>query len=114
MNTLTDSTVGHLAYAAQETFTGPQLRNTMLKAAIEQYAPPNAPTQTLVKLDLVQPRLRGAQRAAQDGDSRAHKALLDFTRIVVESIPDPNQPPDWFGELREALLADGCAVVWKK
>jgi hypothetical protein len=114
MDTLTDSTVGHLAYAAQAIFTAPQLRNTMLKAQIEQYAPRNSPTQTYVKLDLVQPRVRGAQRAAQAGDAQAHKALLEFSRIVFEAIRDPDHPPDWFGELREALLADGYAVVWKE
>ncbi len=114
MNTLTDSTVGYLTEAAAARFSAPQLRTMMLKAAVEQYAPYDDGQQAYVKLDLVRPRLMGAQKAAQQGDSHAHKALLDFTRMVFESVTDPDQPPDWFGELREALLADGYEVAWNR
>jgi hypothetical protein len=112
MNTLSDPTVGHLTQAAAEGFTARQLRNKMLTADVEQYAPYDDDQQAPNKMDLVRPRLRGAQKAARQGDARAHRALLDFTRMVFETVTVPDHPPHWFGELREALLADGYEVRW--
>jgi hypothetical protein len=115
VNTLTDSTIGRLITVASDHFAARQLKPMLLTAAVEQYAPrgrtqKEAPN----KAELVRPRLLGAQKAAQRGDGRAHRALLDFTRMVFESVTDPDQPPDWFDELREALLADGYEVAWNQ
>jgi len=114
MGTLADRTVGELAKAAAARFSAPELRNLILTAEVEEYAPYDDGQQAYVKLDLIQPRLRGAQKAARQGNRRAHRALLDVVRLLCESMRDPGQPPDWFSPLREALLADGYQLVWTK
>lgn len=111
--TLTDPTVGHLADAATARLTKRELQIMLLKVDVERYAP-NTSHQPDNKVELVLPRLRSAQKAAQRGDDHAHGALLDFARAIIQSVADPNQPPDWFGELRDALLADGYEVTWDR
>lgn len=87
----------------------------LLATDVEQFAPPGSSQEAASsKSELVRPRLVGARAAAQQGDARAHRALLEFARELFESVDDQNQPPDWLRELREALLADGYEVVWNR
>ena len=66
------------------------------------------------KPGLLRSHLIAAQERAANGNTAAQRDLLTFTRLVVERIvPDPERAPAWFGDLREALRADGYELTWE-
>jgi len=108
VNGLSESTLGVLVEAGQQ-MTGTNLKTLLLKAGIF-YRDTNDPD----KPELIRWRLVRARQEAKDGDEAAARGLLTFaTQLVQKTVRNPEHPPSWFGELRDALLADGYELRWE-
>jgi len=114
MTTLSSRTVGFLVDVAQEAFTRDELGTLLLRADLGQDRYLDRASGGTSKHGLVRGPLRGAQDLARRGDADAHRALLDFVRLIVEeAVPDPEERPTrWFAQLREHLLGDGFELAW--
>jgi hypothetical protein len=65
--------------------------------------------------ELLRRPLQAARKAAEQGNTAAHRALLTFiARFVTELVPNPARADPWFEELREALRADGYELTWEQ
>jgi hypothetical protein len=107
MNGLSDPTLGMLVEAGQY-LTASHLKTLLLKAGIFY-----RDTQDDDKQQLVRWRLLRARDEARDGDETAARGLLRFaTELVQKTVGNPEEPPTWFGELRDDLLADGYELAW--
>lgn len=107
MNGLSEPTLGLLIEASQH-LTGSDLKTVLLKAGIHY-----SETTDNNKQDLVRWRLLRARDEALDGDDGTARGLLRFTAEVIQwTVSDPDEPPRWFPELRDALLADGYELTW--
>lgn len=115
MTTLSDPTLGLLVQIAADSCTRDELATLLLRADLMQehylgYEPGGSS-----KHGLVRQRLRGAREVALQGEREAHRSLLTFTRTLVEQIvPDPEDPPGWFADLRESMLGDGYELTWDR
>ncbi|MBK8078476.1 MAG: hypothetical protein IPK24_23745 [Kineosporiaceae bacterium] len=110
MDTLQDPTLGLLIEVASN-WTASTLKTVMMRADVFRFGSTDDKAN---KQEILRARLLGAQRAARGGDASAHRALLDFVlQFLTGSRTDPEDPPPWFGELREALLGDGYELAWK-
>lgn len=108
MNGLSESTLGVLVEAGQH-MTSTNLKTLLLKAGIF-YRDTNDPD----KPELIRWRIIRARQEAQDGDETAARGLLTFaTQLVQKTVRNPEHPPPWFGEFRDALLADGYELGWE-
>jgi hypothetical protein len=107
MSGLSEPTLGMLIEAGQH-LTASHLRTLLLKAGI-YYRETNDDN----KHDLLRWRLLRAQGEALDGDESSARGLLNFARELVQrSVANPDEPPSWFGQLRDAMLADGYEITW--
>ena len=107
-NGLSEPSLGMLVKAGQR-ITGTDLKTLLLKAGIfyRDTEDPNKP-------ELIRWRLLRARDNANDGDEAALRGMLKFaTEVVQRTVPNPEDPPPWFGELRDALLADGYELTWE-
>jgi hypothetical protein len=88
--------------------------NTMLQAAdLWDYSPYKTGVAKENRAELIRSRLLGARAAAANGDTSARRALLAFaTELVQQKVKDPGHGPQWFNELRNAMLADGYEITW--
>lgn len=112
MPTLSDPTLGLLVRVAADAYTLNELKSMMLHAdlAQERYA---AGADNYSRHGMVRDRLWRARSLALEGDRKAHDLLLGFVRILVQQkVPDPYDPPPWFAELRESMVADGYKLTW--
>lgn len=108
MNGLSEPTVGMLIQAGQS-LTGDHLKTLLLKAGIHYRE-----TKDYTKQELLRWRLLRAQGEAADGNERAARGLLKFaTDLVQKTVPNPENPPPWFDELCDDLLADGYELTWE-
>ena len=102
MSELSDPTLGVLVDAGQE-LSGSDLKTLLMRADLDRYG-----NQEHNKQELVRSRLVGARNAAKRGNREARRGLFSFaTELLARTVPDPQYPPQWFGELRENFLADG-------
>ena len=107
-NGLSEPTLGVLVEAGQQ-ITRTDLKTLLLKADIF-YRDTNDPD----KPELIRWRLLRARDEANDGDEGAARGLLKFaTQVVQRTVPNPEDPPTWFGELSDAFLADGYELTWE-
>jgi len=110
MPTLSDPTLGLLVQVAADAYTLKELKTMMLRVdlAHERYGGAD-----YSRHDLVRDRLLRARTLALQGDRDAHRALLAFVRVLVQQmVRNPYDPPHWFAELCESLLADGYQLTW--
>jgi hypothetical protein len=113
MQTLSHPTVGVLIHAiTRHEFSRPEISVMLLRSDLAQYGqadPLSDVTQTLLNA------LIGArEQAAEWNESKAHRGLLTFIGLFLEAITiDPENPPRWFPELCDALLADGYELRWE-
>jgi hypothetical protein len=108
MNGLSEPTLGVLIEAGQS-LTGNHLKTLLMKAGIHYRE-----TKDSDKQELLRWRLLRAHGEADDGDEDAARGLLKFaTDVVQKAVLNPENPPAWFGELRDALLADGYELTWE-
>jgi hypothetical protein len=110
MNGLSDPTLAVLVEAAS--YLGrPDLLTMLMRADLLKYAPLKTGIEEESRDELILARLLGARDAH---DSDAHRGLLAVaTEMVQRTVQHPEHPPPWFGDLREALLADGYALTWE-
>lgn len=107
MSGLSEPTLGLLIEASQR-LTGSDLKTVLLKAGIHY-----SETTDNNKQDLVRWRLLRARDEALDGDDGAARGLLRFAvEVIQRTVSNPDEPPRWFQELRDALLADGYELTW--
>ena len=113
MQTLSHPTIGVLIHGVtRHEFSRPEVSVMLLRSDLAQYGqvgPPIDVTQTLLNA------LLGARQQAAEGDeSKAHRGLLTFIGVFLDAITiDPENPPRWFPELCDALLADGYELRWR-
>lgn len=113
MSELSDPTLAVLIEAGQK-LRGSDLTTMLMRAGIYEYSPRKTGIQSENKAELIRSRLLAAQGAAQEGDTAARRGLLAFaTNLVQRAVTNPEHPPPWFSELRDALLADGYELTWK-
>ncbi len=112
MKALSDPTLGILIEATADGLTGRDIKTMLMRADLYGWRDPEEYEDN--KHDLLRSHLLAARDRAENGSAAAHRDLLTFTRLVVErTVRNPERPPAWFGELREALLADGYELTWK-
>lgn len=112
---MSDPTVGLLTDIAVKARTGDEIETLLVRAGLQQDRYKGYDRGGSSKHGQVRYWLRGARAVAETGDTEAHQSLLTFTRsLVTAAVKDPDQPPDWFGELREALLGDGFQLTWDR
>jgi hypothetical protein len=115
MTTLSNPTLGLLIEIAAEERSRDELETLLMKADLRQESYRGYDSGGSSKHGLVRYWLRGAREVALQGDVDAHRALLTFTRVLVEkTVPDPDDAPGWFGELCDALLGDGYQLTWDR
>lgn len=106
MNGISEPTLGMLVVAGQQ-ITRTDLKTLLLQAGIFY-----RDTQDPDKPELIRWRLLRARDEANDGDQDAARGLLKFATLVVQrTVPNPEDPPAWFGELRDAFRADGYELT---
>jgi len=107
MTGLSDPTLAVLVDWGQHLPTS-DIKTMLMRADIYKYGDLEGNNQ-----ELIRSRLLGARDAAQHGDPGARRGLLIFTRVLVQqTLKDPENPLPWFGELHDALLADGYELTW--
>jgi hypothetical protein len=110
MNGLSDPTLGILVEAGEH-LSRSDLLTMLQRADLLKYSPLTTGIKAENKAELIRARLLGARDV---GDSNAHRGLLAFaTDLVQRDVKNPEHPPPWFGDLREALLADGYELTWE-
>lgn len=108
MNGLSDPTLGVLVDAGTQ-LAKSQLRTALMHADLYKYG-----SQEENKDEIIRSRLLGARDAAGEGDTGAHRGLLAFAADLVQrTVKNPEHPPSWFGDLRDALLADGYELTFE-
>jgi hypothetical protein len=109
VSTLSDPTLGLLTEIGVANFSRSQLETMLMRANLEQYAPPGFAAN---KRDLLLRHLREAKAEVLRGTEAAHRALLDFVLEIVKRIgPDIPAVRQNLDELYEALLADGYQMA---
>lgn len=113
MSVLSHPTLAILVKAGQN-LRGSDLRTMLQAADLWDYSPYKTGVASENKSELIRARLLGARNAAEAGDAGARRALLAFvTELIQQQVKDPEHtPPQWFSELRDALLADGYQITW--
>jgi hypothetical protein len=110
MNGLSDPTLGVLVEAGQN-LSKSDLLTMLMRSDLLKYAPLKTGIETENKAELIRARLLGARDV---GDSDAYRGLLAFaTELVQREVKNPEHPSRWFGELCDALLADGYELTWE-
>lgn len=105
---LSEPTLGVLIEAGKR-LTADYLKTLLLKAGIHY-----SETKDYTKDELLRWRLLRARGEANDGDQSALRGLLKFaTEVVQQRVPNPEDPPPWFDELCDDLLADGYELTWE-
>lgn len=112
MRVLSDPTLGLVVEVAAGQFSDSDLRTLLMRADLWQYSEAKRRGQELVRDHLLNAR---DYAQAYDGKTQeVRRALLAFIRMIVErTVRDPGVTGPWFGELREALLADGYELTWE-
>jgi hypothetical protein len=112
MRVLSDPTLGLVVEVAARQFSDEELRTLLMRADLWQYSGVKRKRQELVRDHLLSARDYADEYGSQMQDVRL--ALLTFIRMIVErTVRDPTSAPTWFGELCEALLADGYELTWE-
>jgi hypothetical protein len=107
MTTLSDPSIALLTEIAVDGLNADQLETLLLRADLKQDRYRGFDRGGTSKHGQVRPWLRGARAHAEQGDANAHRSLLTFARRLVElTVPDPEQPPRWFGNSRRC-----CSVT---
>ncbi|HEY9470010.1 MAG TPA: hypothetical protein VIQ76_10400 [Propionibacteriaceae bacterium] len=110
MTTLSSRTLGLLIQVGVNALTRSDLTTMLMRAGLDDYG-----FRETNKQEVARSRLRGAREEAQQGDSDAHRALLRFVELMVRRlVADPEEPPEWFGELCEDLHTDGFPLTWSR
>lgn len=114
VTTLSDPTLGLLVETIDHEYSKDQILTLLLRADLRQYEALGQGGSS--KQGLIRKHICGAQDLVRShDDAQAHKALLNLVRLLVEdAVGDPQAPPGWFGNLREALLADGFELTWTR
>lgn len=108
MTRLSDPTVAILIDVGA-TFTKSELKTAFMHADLFKY-----PASDENKEEMIRTRLHSARAAAAHDDANAQRGLLKFaTDLVQRTVENPDYPPPWFGNLRNALLADGYELTWE-
>jgi hypothetical protein len=90
-----------------------ELITMLMRTGIYECSPPKTGIASEKKAELIRARLLAARAAAKEGDTVARRRLLAFaTELVQRTVANPERPPRWFSELRDALLADGYELSW--
>lgn len=115
MKTFSDPTIGLLAELADNT-TKSRLRTLLLRADLAQFEPPKlvGTTELPTAADVLTDYLTAANKAADRGNSAAHKGLLDVVCLLVEEqeqLFSMNHMQKLLDELRRGLLADGYELT---
>ncbi len=112
MTAPTESTLAILINVADQ-MPGPtrsDLTTLLERAGLSRYASGGKNKQELLRRPFQLARI-----AAERGDVAAHRALLTFISLLVaRKVTDPENPPFWFGDLREALRGDGYELTWDR
>ncbi|MEU9046580.1 MULTISPECIES: hypothetical protein [unclassified Kitasatospora] len=102
MNTLSIRTLGLIIETAVDSCSGTELKNMLMMTELGDGDPPKFTS----KAEMLRPALLRAQRSATQGDNaNAHKALLEFVRLLVESLNPFYR--DKLPALTEAMSGDG-------
>ena len=111
MRVLSDPTLGLVIEVAAHHFDDSELKTLLMRADLWQHSGVKRKGQELVRDHLVNAR----DFAEEYSDTEnVRQALLTFIRMMVErTVRDPANTWPWFGELREALLADGYELAWE-
>ena len=111
MRFLSDPTLGLVVEIAAGHFSDSDLRTLLMRTNLWQYAEDNRNRQELVRSRLLAARDFAEQEPDME-DTR--QALLSFVCMLVERTVDyPDRAPEWFDDLREALLMDGHELRWE-
>jgi hypothetical protein len=112
MSELSNPTIAALVKAGQN-LGGSDLKTLLQAADLWDYSPYKIGVASENRPELIRSRLLGARAEAKDGDAGAHRAMLVFaTQLIQQTVKNPEYAPPWFGELRDALLADGYQITW--
>lgn len=106
---LTDPTLGLITEAAARQFSASELKTMLMRADLWRFGEDKKITN---KQEIVRSRILAARDYGLSYDDRkVQQALLNFTCTLFErATSNPFHTPEWLGELREALLADGYEV----
>jgi hypothetical protein len=112
MSELSDPTLAVLVEAGQK-LPESELTTMLMRTGIYERSPRKTGIASENKAELIRSRLLAARAAAKEGDTAARRGLLAFaTELVQRTVTNPERPPRWFSELRDALLADGYELTW--
>ncbi|MGH3223707.1 MAG: hypothetical protein ACRDPY_34345 [Streptosporangiaceae bacterium] len=112
MESLSDPTVGILIEAAADGLKTGDIKTMLMRADL--YGWRDHEEYEYNKLGMLRSHLLAARDNASYGNDAARRGLLTFARLVVErTVRTPERPPTWFGDLRQALLADGYELTWE-
>lgn len=111
MRVLSDPTLGLVIEVAAGHFDDSELKTLLMRADLWKHSEVKRKSQELVRDHLVNAR----DYAEEYSDTEnVRQALLTFIRMIIErTVRDPAKTWPWFGELREALLADGYELTWE-
>ena len=112
MSQLSHPTIAALVEAGKN-LGGSDLKTMLQAADLWDYSPYKEGIASENRAELIRSRLLRARAEAKDGDAGAHRAMLAFaTKLIQQAVKNPEYAPPWFGELRDALLADGYQITW--
>lgn len=109
MHVLSDPTLGLVVEAAADRLTASELKTMLMRADLWQFGEDKSITN---KQEIVRNRILAARDYAESyGDKDVRQSLLTFIRMLLErATSNPFHMPEWLGDLREALLADGYEI----
>ena len=115
MRVLSDPTLGLVVEVVVEvaptSFLSSDLKTMLLRADLWRFAADHmASDQELVRSSVLAAR----NYCDIHGGENVEQGLLSFVLMIVErAVQYPDRAPEWFGELCEALLADGYELRWE-
>lgn len=106
---LSDPTLGLITEAAADELSTSELKTLLMRADLWQFGEGKPAAN---KPEIARNHILGARdHARSNGGKEAQQALLNFTRLLLErATRNPLKIPEWLGDLREALLADGYEI----
>jgi hypothetical protein len=109
MHMLSDPTLGLVVEIAANQFSVSEIKTVLMRADLWRFGEDKNGTN---KQELVRSHLLAARDYAEShGATDARQALLNFIGMLLDhGSRDLFRTPEWFGDLREALLADGYEI----